>query len=146
MTEEIRAIIEKNLPAQVGTVLNEVLQQGEKDAAELKATVIAYDDARKEIEKHLIKIEEYRQFDKRNSELGARENVVAEKERNQKVFEAEIKATESEKRATELAGFVGMVFKSPVYRTSVFGSQSVASGQYGTLQQPFNTNVEKHED
>ncbi len=45
MTEEIKAIIEKNLPAQVGTVLKEVLAQGEKDAAALKTAIKANEEA-----------------------------------------------------------------------------------------------------
>ena len=71
MTEEIKAIIEKSLPAQVGEILKQTLEKGKKDEAELKATVIAYDNARKEIEKHLAKINDYKQFDERNSKLEA---------------------------------------------------------------------------
>ena len=124
MTEEIKAIIEKSLPAQVGEILKQTLEKGKKDEAELKATVIAYDNARKEIEKHLAKINDYKQFDERNSKLEARENAVSEKERNQKVFEAELKLAEAEKRTTDATNFVGMVFKSPIYRKTTFESEN----------------------
>lgn len=118
MTEEIKVIIEKNLPAQVGDVLKIRLKQADKDAEELKATVIAYNNARKEIELHLAKIEEYRKLDERNAALNKREEDVSERERNKKVWEAELKLSEAEKRISENVNFVGMVFRSPIYRKS----------------------------
>ena len=36
MTEEIRKVIEKDLPAQVGNTLKEVLEKGERDSLKVK--------------------------------------------------------------------------------------------------------------
>jgi len=119
MTEEIKAVIEKNLPAQVGSTLKDVLAQGEKDARELKDLRESYGFAQKRISELEQKLSDYRVLDERNAALDHREAEVDQKIRDQKVFEAELKATAAEARANEMAGFVGMVFRSPVFRRHI---------------------------
>lgn len=118
MNEEIKKIIEKNLPAQVGDVLKQRLEQAEKDAVILKQQEEALISRNATIAGFEKQIAEYKKLDERNNKLEEREKAVETKERNSKVFEAELKATEAEKRANELFGFVGMVFKSPIFRKS----------------------------
>jgi len=116
MKEEIKKIIEKHMPEQVGDVLKQQLQELE----DLKA-------AHKSLEySSNLMSERNEELTEANAELltqiGAhqaidvRESEVSELERNQKVFEAKLKASESERRAMEMHGFVQMVFSSPVYR------------------------------
>lgn len=116
MNEDIKAIIEKNLPAQTGEVLQKFLEQGKKDAEMVKyqaAQLLACNDTLKE--KNSI-IENYKKLDDKISSLVAREKLIEEKERDQKVFEATIKLQEAEKRISEMANLTALVFKSPVYR------------------------------
>jgi hypothetical protein len=138
MTSEIQAIIEKNLPAEVGNTLKIVLERGEKDAQRVEVLGVDLKNAKEQISDITAKLNKYISLDKYQDELDKREKAISEKERNQKVIEAELKAVEAEKRAGELAGFVGMVFKSPIFRKSIFGSQPVPSGQYGVVTQGFN--------
>lgn len=117
--KEIEEIIKKNLPAQVGEVLKTRLEQAERDTNTVKRQleqIISKTATIVELEKTIA---DYKQFDERNSKLEVREKAVAEKERNYKVFEAELKLNEAEKRTNDAVNFVGMVFKSPVFRKTV---------------------------
>lgn len=124
MEKEIEEIIKKNLPAQVGETLRKTLEQGEKYKVELDATVHSFECERKKVVALESRIDEYKKSDERNSKLEARETAVSEKERNQKVFEAELKLAEAEKRTTDATNFVGMVFKSPIYRKTTFENEN----------------------
>lgn len=124
MEKEIEEIIKKNLPAQVGEVLKTRLEQAERDANTVKSQseqIVSKTATILGLEKT---ISDYKQFDNRNSALEAREKAVAEKERNQKVFEAELKLAEAEKRTADATNFVGMVFKSPIYRKTTFENEN----------------------
>jgi hypothetical protein len=118
MTREISEIIKKHLPAQVGDVLKERLKQADQDATDLENAEKALLARGVDIDRLQKQVAEYRALDARNAELATREELVADRERHQNVFAAELKALEAEKRASELAGFVGMVFRSPIFRTS----------------------------
>jgi len=124
MENEIKEIIEKNLPAQVGTVLKERLEIAEADARRAKDLERIIQDKDKAIYDLESTISEYRKYDAQWGQLNQREKEITEKERNQKVFEAELKAIEADKRANELQGIVQTVFRSPVYRKSILSSSN----------------------
>ena len=95
MTEEIKLIIEKNLPAQVGDVLKTRLEQAERDAERVKQLEEESRNQRVQISSYQNAINSYKSFDDRNSKLNERDLAITEKERNQKVFELELKLTEA---------------------------------------------------
>jgi len=119
MTAEIRAIIEKNLPSQVGETLKKVIDQGRMDAETLKTIRTTLELRTKDNASLQERINEYKKRDDDCIKILEREGEVAQGERNQKVFESELKLKEAEKRINEITNFVGMAFKSPVYRKSV---------------------------
>lgn len=85
MEHEFKAIIEKNLPAQVGDVLKKRLEQADKDAADLSTARKANEDAVKKIDDLNKQIADYKKFDERNSALEAREKACEIQERDLKV-------------------------------------------------------------
>lgn len=127
MTDEINEIIKKNLPAQVGELLKQRLDQAESDAKELIRYKQADTDKAKIIRELEETIKEYKKQDDRNSKLELREKEVEQAERNRKVFEAELKLAEAEKRLADNTNFVGMVFKSPIFRKSTSESTSYST-------------------
>jgi septal ring factor EnvC (AmiA/AmiB activator) len=140
MYKEIQEAINKNIPQHVGEVLKKRLEQADKDAAKVKELNDLLTSRNADIAGLNKTIEEYKKFDERNSKLVERENAVAEKERNQKVFEAEERAKAAEARANEMAGFVGMVFKSPVFRRTVTGSSGGYYDSQGRYCNSFDNN------
>jgi len=120
MLEEINKIIEKNLPQEVGKVLQERLTVAESESLELKDLKENFKAQTKNYGECLERLENLRG---KESEITAREkNVVTqEKELSKRENElaktlAELKAAEAEKRAEGIKEIVGLVFKSPVYR------------------------------
>lgn len=128
MEKEIEEIIKKNLPAQVGDVLKARLEQAGLDAVKVKQLEGTLLHRNSEITNLNKTIEEYRKLDERNSKLDAREKGIEERERKQDVWEANLKVTEMEKRITDNTNFVGMVFKSPIFRKTT--SESISGSSY----------------
>ena len=116
MTEEIKAIIEKNLPAQVGEVLKQALEQGQVNLRTAKSRGEEITRLLKANEELSSTIDEYSKKDAEYKSIVKREEDVRNREIHQDLVEAKIKLVESEKRATEAVNFVGMVFKSPIFR------------------------------
>lgn len=144
--EQIEKAIEKNLPNQVGKVLKERLSQADKDAELADSLTITLKKAKKEISELSLKISKYSDIESKLKKLETLGDEIEKKLTGQKIFEAELKASAAEARANEIAGFVGMVFKSPVFRTSVFGNRQIPNGQYGLMPDNFNQTVETKED
>lgn len=63
-----------------------------------------------------------------------------------KVFEAELRAAQAEARATELRSVLDVVFKSPKYKSEVYGNMPLQSGQFGTTTQSFSEHKTISED
>lgn len=124
MTAEINAIIERDLPAQVGAVLKKTLEQAQIDSATVKTQANEILELRSKCLNFSNIIGDYKQKEIELNQIKAQIEKLEKLERERKVFEAETKLNESEKRANEIAGFVGMVFKSPVYRTYVSESKN----------------------
>ncbi len=126
MTEEIRLIVEKNLPAQVGDVLKVTLDQAKKDAqlVELYRTQIkSFEETIRE--KNSI-IDEFKKMETRNAALDVRENSIKEKERVFSILELEYKLA-SEKEKTEFTKSIAMgLVKNTEYRKTIFDSENSA--------------------
>lgn len=80
-SEEIKAIIEKHMPQQVGDVLRKRLEQADRDATELNACKQIIADRNVAIQSLNNTIEEYKKFDSRNATLEAREKAASDAER-----------------------------------------------------------------
>lgn len=145
MQEEIKAIIEKNLPAQVGETLKQVLDKGERDAKELDSLKEINQKNVNEIRRLEEVISNYRALDARNSALESREKAASEKEAK---FEADqLKyQLQSEKEKTEFVKDVALgLVRNINYRKRVFDSEN-QEGYYkdNVWVQPTPTN--KHLD
>jgi hypothetical protein len=150
MNEEILEVIRKNLPAQVGETLREVLEKGQKDAE--KVAILSEEKSKCNDEiKSLNKI--IREFDSKESkynDLTLRENALLEEQRNLKIKLLEFQNKELEKRTTDMFTLVSLLVKNPraieVMNKSVNGTndafdnlgcrQTLYSGssEYGTRE------------
>lgn len=146
MTQEIEEIIKKNLPAQVG----EVLQARLKLATDLENTNKYLNSSIEKLqlrEKELIKeIEVYKKHDERNAALDAREKTLMERERLQEVTELKTKLEEANKRADMVKEFTAGLVRNVEFKKRVFDSSSGPEGrdQYGQIQYATHT-VNKEE-
>ena len=122
MLEELRKVIEANLPSEVGKTLQNRLAEAEKlevENGKLKKENSDLDDQNQALksENAALKGKSDSVWAQgalnvtKDSELTTRENKL---ERTL----AELRAAESEKRAEGLKEVLGIVFKSPVYRRS----------------------------
>ena len=137
MKQEIQELIAKNLPAQVGEVLKKRLEDADKYEVLVKAQKEMLNDKDGEIKCLKAEIEKYMKFDTRNSELDQREREISKRENTMEVWEAKLKLAEAEKRISDNVNFVGMVFKSPVFRKY--------TNEYDNYQNTYVAGQEKRE-
>ncbi len=116
MTNEINEIIKKNLPAQVGEVLQQRLKKADDDEKMLETAKKTNEDAVKKINELTSEVAKHKAITERESAVTKRELDVKERENSQKVFEAELKLAEAEKRITDIVNLTSLAFKSPVFR------------------------------
>lgn len=127
MTQElekaIQTSINENLPAQVGETLQKLLAEGKKNAELVEKIQKDYENSAKLINELQSEKAEMKK------QLIAQENLynredqlkIDQQELDKKILE--IKLEESEKRQADAVNFVGMVFKSPVYRKEISKSE-----------------------
>jgi len=127
LEKELQESIKKNLPQQVGEVLKQRLEQADKDANEvkrLKELLDKYADDKIGLEKQ---IEEYKQFDSRNSLLESREKEIETKEKQLEVETLKYQL-QSEKDKTEFSQKVALgLVRNVEYRKNIFDTET--SGQ-----------------
>lgn len=142
MQDEFKAIIEKNLPAQVGDVLKTRLEQAEKDSDTVKNQNEKIKDLNEIIDKLENIIIGYREFDKRNAELETREIKIKEEERNLKIKTLEYQlACEQEKTSFTKEVAMGLV-RNTTYRESIFDNEN-SQGYYDHKNNWIPTNITK---
>ena len=145
MELEFKAIIEKNLPAQVGDVLKKKLEQADKDAADLSNARRANEDAVKKIEELNKQITDYKKFDERNAALEAREKACDIQERDLKVKTLEYQL-QNEKDKTQFSKEVALgLVRNLEYRKNIFDSE-IQSGYQGPNGWVYPTPVNKSLD
>lgn len=135
MNKEIREIIEKSLPAQVGAVLKETLAKAESDAIALgksEKNLDNYREANRSLER---KLNAHAHIDDRETSVGAREKAVEKKEVMQEVDILKIKLEESEKRAATVTDFTQGLVRNTIYRKTILDNENRAgytdlSGNY----------------
>jgi phosphoribosylformylglycinamidine (FGAM) synthase PurS component len=85
-----------------------------------------------------------------HASLDERTSKVIELERNQKVFELQIKLSESEKRADMVQGFTNNLVRNTVVRESILDSESINHDGYYDKDNnwvvPYTKNVTKNYD
>mgnify|MGYP000898615246 CR=1 FL=1 len=144
LQQEINEVIEKNLPQQVGKVLQEKLAKADKDANELetKKEVIKVLEARiNELNSALCKHSDLDSKIKKNEDL---ERELSERERNFKIILLENKL-EVEKEKSEFAKAIGLgLVRNLDYRKTIFDSENQA-GYYQNNEwvqpSPINKNL-----
>jgi hypothetical protein len=119
MNQEIKTIIEKNLPAHVGAVLQERLRKADDDEKRLGEVQKHVDQARTEnitlrADNKLLK-----EMETAHETVLAKIAELKELERDRRVFEAETKLQCALSENANMVNFVGMVFKSPVYKNKI---------------------------
>jgi len=125
MQEEFKAIIEKNLPAQVGEVLKTRLEKADRDSNTVKVQNDQIGKLKETVDSLENTIREYREFDKRNSELETRLREVADKERNVKIATLEYQLN-SEKEKTQFSKDVALgLVRNTTYRENIFDNDFV---------------------
>ena len=126
MNKEIKLIIEKSLPAQVGTVLKEALAKAESDATALEESKTALKNL-KEFNRSLEeRLNAHRKLDAREAVVTVREDGVKKKEVMQEVAVLTIKLEESEKRADAVTSFTAGLVRNTVFRKSILDSEDQA--------------------
>lgn len=142
MEQEFKAIIEKNLPAQVGDVLKKRLEQADNDAVKIKQL----EEQLVNRNQHVIKLEatiaDYKKFDERNAALEAREKACDIQERDLKVKTLEYQL-QTEKEKTQFSKDVALgLVRNLEYRKNIFDSenQSGYNGPNGNWIQPTPVN------
>lgn len=142
MVQEIKAIIEKNLPAEVSTVLQERLKQADRDADEVKHLNGEIKSYQKEVQRFKALIIEYQAFDQRNAALDQREIDLKkiEHDLDLSILRGQI-AAEKEKVEFTKSIALGLV-RNTNYRKSIFDSENQAPYFNGN-QQVYPTSVNK---
>lgn len=133
MYEEIKSIIEKNLPAQVGESLKKVLEQGKKDAESVKSLNDQIQKLVLNVNEKEKRISEYQKFDDRNAKLDERESQLAERERNMTITQLRMELV-AEKEKSDFAKSVAMgLVRNAEYRRSLWESKDspTSMDQYG---------------
>lgn len=146
--EEIAEIIKKNLPAHVGEVLKERLEQADKDTVKLKQQETALAEKNNKITSLEKTIEEYKQFDTRNAAITDRENKVTEAERNLKIATLEFQLQSEKDKTTFTRDITLGLVRNIEYRKTIFDSQSI-NGRYddkGNYIQPYSETKNHTED
>lgn len=129
MNPEIKAIIEKNLPAEVGTTLKTVLEKAAQDAETVKLQVQRINTLEQGVLKQEETIKNYQKQDERNAKLGEREKIVSEKERNLEIETLKFQlAAEKEKTSFSKEVALGLV-RNIEYRNHIYDTQT-GSGYY----------------
>jgi len=140
MIEDIKKIIENNLPEQVGNVLRKRLTKAEEDEIKVNIQREELVNKDKTIQDLQEKISNYKILDERNKKLEEREMVVKEKERNLEIGKLKYEL-DSEKEKTMFSKEVALgLVRNIEYRKSIFDNEN-QSGYYdsnGRWIQPGN--------
>jgi TolA-binding protein len=131
MEKEIKEVIEKNLPAHVSDVLRKRLDKADEHEKQAEHLQSQLKGERKEIQDLRNRIEKLESDLKLAGDLDKREKEIERRERRMDVHDANLRAEAAEARANEMAGFVGMVFKSPIYRHTATGNRDIPDGSGG---------------
>lgn len=144
MLAEIREIIEKNLPAQVGNALKERLDQAELDASECRRLAAEKKHIYEELGQLKATVKAFGSLEDRDKAVSEREAAVLKRELAADLNEFKVKAAESAK--ADLFKLAECVFRNPrlVYSTSETRNVPVSSmGHVAQVSDSSYTTVEE---
>lgn len=152
MEAEIKAIIEKSLPAQVGEVLKKRLQQAEQDAISVKDLQEQTIILKKHCTDYVNEINQYKKLDERNAAIEARERAVIEGERNLQISHLQFQLS-AEKSKAEFSRDLAMgLVRNVEYRNSIYSNENQSgfndsNGRWitpGPIQKSINEDKSAH--
>ena len=145
MNEEIKSIIEKNLPKQVGDTLREVLEQGQKDAEKVKSLLEDASNRDNTIERLTKEVNAYKETERLYNDLLRREALLAEGQRNLRITLLEFQNKELEKRSADMLSLVATLVKNPraieLINQNQYGTNGYPDQYGGERQMSFMKNV-----
>lgn len=138
MDEQIKEIIERQLPAQVGEVLRKRLEQAELDAHDLATVKGQRDSYKAERDQKQATIDRLDLNLKKHGELAAREEAVTKREQAIDLEIAKARAENAERSKGDLFNLVGLVFKNQIVKEEVFGGRSAYQPNGMMQSEPYN--------
>lgn len=132
MEQEIKEIIAKNLPEQVGSVLRVKLEQAEIDSAYIKTLEKKLSQRDEEVKLLYKKISELEFQVVRKESLDELESSLKKKEIAMELEIANIKLDEAIKRSEATYRLTEHIFRSPVTRRSIENMQVGGYNNNGT--------------
>lgn len=140
MEAELKAVIEKNLPAQVGDLLQKRLKEADFNIQRLKDANNDLDHKDALIKDLRRQIVNYEKLDERNTLLEAREKAVADEERNQAIATLQYQLA-AEKDKTEFSKNVALgLVRNSEYRRTLHDNIG-NNGQRDIHGNPIYTNI-----
>jgi len=129
--KQIEALIEKELPNQVGEALRKKLEQADKDAVEVARLRGELDYQIDVVNKLKEQLEEHRVLGEREIELEKREEKVEERERNIDLTLLTTRLAEAEKRADTVTEFTMGLVRNTTFRKNIYDNEDQAGYQDG---------------
>lgn len=127
ITTSIEDLIRKHLPEHECNVIRNVFNENEqlkKKLADKEISIKSYQDNLKSLQD---KVNEYQKLESKFQDLERKEQDVKQREEKLTVELLKTQLQEAEKRADLSREYIGLVFKSPVYRKNITG---ITHGEY----------------
>lgn len=121
--KEINAIIKKNLPAQVGKELQEVLAQAEADRATLKLLNTEFKKLEANYDKLKDKEAEWQDLEEKDRVLTEEREKFEEEKRDAKVKELEYKLEQANLRADTIGNYTTNLVRNTIVRKNILDTE-----------------------
>lgn len=120
LRKEINEAVEKSLPKQVGTALQERLRELEMKERQLETTTASLETSQKALGEEKANVADLTKLVATDIALQKREREVAARETAAQVFELEVKLKASEASNEKVMGFVAALMRNTEFKTSSF--------------------------
>lgn len=147
LNAELLDMLERQIPKQLGEVLQHRFYELEKKEERLDVLEKQYEILEKEKKALQLELSKHQALDQKQAAIDSRSAAVAEAERNQKVVNAELRADCATQQVTLMKELVSQVFKSPIYKREISGSApaGVGDGYDGKRNQPMSSFISLNE-
>lgn len=125
---ELKDLIAKHLPQQVGEALKQRLADADRDKSLLVNTTKDLEQAKKQLEDAQWQVRRAGNLDTREKELRVLELQLESEKRALDLTVTQIRLEQAEKRADMVMEFTRVLVKSPEVKTSVFGTNGAVGG------------------
>ena len=123
--KEIHEIIEKNLPAQTGTVLKKCLEEADYNEClvnEMKGKIIDLQAEKERLNKMISHENVLLELEKTNLQKSLE---IEKRERELSIALLTVQKDEAVKRSEDIYKLVSLVFRSPIFTKSISGTQPI---------------------